>query len=289
MVRMVLIGFALAIAAAGTAQAQDRPADDPGIVVRGQKGVPPREARKFVRQVVTSTEGQLARFVDPVCPFVLGLPRQYASIVEDRIRADARQAGIEAADAGKCQPNLVVMVADDADAVVKKLRKRFGGLFRGVSTEEMSRAMRDGPVHVWSTVEVRNENGQAPRQTESDGPPTLRVYGASIVDLQTRQAVLQSIMVLDANALLGKTLTQISDYVAMRTLAGARPPRQGVEANTILTLFDAQAAPPPAMTGIDRGFLTGLYKVRPNGTSVTQMSTISRQIVKDSKARTERE
>ena len=93
MVRMVLIGFALAIAAAaGTAQAQDRPADDPGIVVRGQKGVPPREARKFVRQVVTSTEGQLARFVDPVCPFVLGLPRQYASIVEDRIRADAAES-----------------------------------------------------------------------------------------------------------------------------------------------------------------------------------------------------
>ncbi|NWM10645.1 hypothetical protein GY642_25305, partial [Escherichia coli] len=100
--------------------------------------------------------------------------------------------------------------------------------------------------------------------------------------------VLHSIIVLEADALLGKTLTQISDYIAMRTLAGARPPRDGVEANTILTLFDPQAAPPPAMTGIDRSFLTGLYKMRPNGTSVTQMGTISRQIVRDSKARTER-
>ncbi|MBN8810706.1 hypothetical protein [Sphingomonas leidyi] len=287
--RMALIGFALAIAAPGTAQAQDKPADDPSIVVRGQKGVPPREARKFVRQVVTSTEGQLARFVDPVCPFVLGLPRQYAMLVEDRIRDDARQAGIRTGAEGRCQPNLVIMVADNADAVVRKLRQKFSGLFLGVSAKEMSRAMREGPVHVWSAVQVRNENGQAPRQTESDGPPTLRVYGASLVDLQTQQAVLQSIMVLDADALLGKTLTQISDYVAMRTLAGARPPREGVEANTILTLFDPQGAPPPAMTGIDRGFLAGLYKVRPNGTSVTQMSTISRQIVKDSKPRTERE
>ncbi|MFX5494282.1 hypothetical protein ABTD62_21305, partial [Acinetobacter baumannii] len=76
----LMTGFALAIAAAaGTAHAQDRPAEDPSIVVRGQTGVPPQEARKFVRQVVTGTEGQLARFAEPVCPFVLGLPQQYAA------------------------------------------------------------------------------------------------------------------------------------------------------------------------------------------------------------------
>jgi hypothetical protein len=84
---------------------------------------------------------------------------------------------------------------------------------------------------------------------------------------------------------MGKTLTQVADYVAMRTLAGARPPKHGVETDTILSLFDPGVTPPPSMTLVDQSFLKGLYEVRSNGRAIFQMSGISKQIVKDSKER----
>lgn len=285
--RIAGIGLALAlIGVAPGAHAQKAP-EEPDIVVRGQKGVPPKQARQFVRQVMTSVEGQLARFADPVCPAVLGLPQPYAGMVERRIRRNAEQARVETGADGRCAPNLLVIVAADADALVSQMRKDINGLFQGLGTTELRRAMREGPVHVWNAVEVRNEDGSVARTggLEGSSAPTLRVRGASFVEYQTQQAIYQSTMVVDADALLGKTLDQFADYVAMRTLAGARPPQEGSAADTILTLFDPGAAPPPGMTAVDRSFLEGLYKARPRGKAVSQASAISREIVKDSRER----
>ncbi|HWU95388.1 MAG TPA: hypothetical protein VN029_07305, partial [Sphingomonas sp.] len=63
---------------AGPALAQDKPAqekprNDSDIVVVGAKGVPPKAAKRFVRQISSSVDGQLARFAEPVCPIVAGL------------------------------------------------------------------------------------------------------------------------------------------------------------------------------------------------------------------------
>lgn len=286
---MRIAGIGLALALIGFAQAahaQKLP-DDSNIVVEGQKGVPPRQARQFVRQVMTSVEGQLARFADPICPAVLGLPQPYAGIVERRIRLDAAQARIETGADARCAPNLLVIVASDADALVNQMRKDIGGLFQGLSAGDLRRAMREGPVHVWNAVEVRNEDGNIAHTggLEGSNAPTLQVRGASQIEYQTQQVVYQSTLVVDADALLGKTLDQFADYVAMRTLAGARPPREGSAADTILTLFDPGATPPPAMTNVDRSFLEGLYKARPMGKAMSQASTISRKIVKDSRDR----
>lgn len=285
--RRVLIGLALAAGGLAPAAHAQKTQDETDIVVTGQKGVPPKQARQFVRQVMTSVEGQLARFADPVCPAVIGLPQPYAGTVERRIRAAAEQAGIETGREGRCRVNLLVIVAADADALVKQMRKDVNGLFGGLSTADLRRAMREGPVHVWNAVEVRNEDGNVAHSggLEGSSAPMLQVRSASFVEFQTQQVVYQSTVVLDADALLGKSLNQIADYVAMRTLAGARPPGDGSAANTILTLFDSDGAPPPEMTSIDRGFLTGLYKARPMGRSVSQASSISREIVRDSKER----
>lgn len=284
--RPALIGLALATTATPQIAMAQAVQDDPTIVVQGQKPVEPKEAHRFIRQVVRSTDGQLARFNGPVCPLVIGLPPEYAKIVQRRIRANAEQAGIKTAPEDKCRANLVVMVADDADALVKALQKGFAPLFVGVSDSEMRRAMLEGPVHMWNTVQLQNDDGRGVSRTQGAfDHPTLDVRSASIINMPTKQTVLQSVMVVDAKALLGKTLLQIADYVAMRMLAGARPPQQGSEASTILTLFDSPDAAPPEMTLIDRSYLAGLYRSPPMGNSMTQIGAISRQIVRDSKER----
>lgn len=272
--------FASALAL-GSAAAQDvpqKPAHDDGILVQGRREVSPEVARRYVGEISAGVDGQLTRFSLPVCPLVIGFPDEYGRIVARRIRAVASEAGAEVAPEG-CRGNLVVMFAKDADALVKDLRAKTPRLFEGVNDVDLKRAFRDGPVRAWNTTEILNEDGQ-----RSHGG-TMTVKTASILNLPTQQAITGSMIVLDQQAVLGKTLTQLADYVAMRALAGALPPRKDVPADTILTLFDAPTTTPAQLSSVDRSYLHGLYKTNPLMKGHTAMGRISRQIQKDAKER----
>lgn len=288
--RSLVFGVAACVAASSAAaQTQDRPpVDEPAIVVTGQKEIPPAVAREYVGSISSSVEGQLSRFTGPVCPVVIGLPDEYANVVAKRISLVAEEAGADAPK-GRCSPNIVVLIAHDADALVKDMRKSLPGLFNGVRDTDMARALRDGPVHVWSTIETQNEDGRVAGGGSTDKAastaPTLQVRSVSLINASVQQAVMQSVVVLDSQALIDKSLTQIADYVAMRTLAGARPPKQGVEADTILTLFDPGAVAPPQLTAVDRSFVTGIYRMRPLSRAGMQRSAIAKQITRDAKER----
>jgi hypothetical protein len=246
---------------------------EPDIVVRGQREVSPPAARRFVQQITSSVDGQLTRFSEPVCPRVFGFEETYNRIVADRIRAVAAEAGAEIAPQG-CRSNLNVLIVNDADDAVRELRAKLPQLFVGVDDAERSRALRSGPVHAWNTIELRNEDGQP-----ANGG-TLYVKTASIIDRSTQQAIVGSTIVIERDASMGKTLRQIADYVAMRALAGGRPPAPGVAADTILTLFDAHDTPLGA-TRVDRSYLKGLYATRPTMTSTSARARIARQIARD--------
>jgi hypothetical protein len=270
-----------------TAPQQAPAAQEQDIVVSGQRRIAPAAARHFVHDIATTREDQLARFNQPVCPMVIGLPAQYAGMVVERIRDIARRSGAGAAPA-KCRPNLALIVAENADDLVAGLRAH-STIFAGLDRVEIERAMRKGPVHVWHRDEILNEDGIGvghPTGGESGGGsfdtlPTLQVRHASIVDLPTIQAMTGAIIVVDADALIGKTLFQIADYVTMRTLGGARPPAGGTS-DTILTLFDAGAMPPPGATFLDITYLDALYHTEPNTNATMQMTRIAQRIVRDS-------
>ncbi|WP_213980019.1 hypothetical protein [Sphingomonas sp. dw_22] len=279
--RARLFGLSLVLAALApmAAAAQEAPAaksQDDGIVVTGQREVTPKVAHHYVRQIMSSVDGQLIRFKDPVCPAVIGFADPYNAMIAKRIRKIAAKAGVRVAGE-KCRGNLILVLTPDADALVKDMRKNNPEIFEGVNTVDLQRAFQDGPVHVWNTTEILNEDGQ--RATGG----TLTVKSASILELPTQQAIVGSMVVIDNDAALGKTLTQIADYTAMRALAGARPPKAGIEAETILTLFDPQVVAPPRATSIDQSYLQGLYETRPTSRATTAMGRISRRIRKNSK------
>jgi hypothetical protein len=197
----------------------------------------------------------------------------------------AREAEVPLAKEG-CSPNILVFIAEDADALTDGLRRKYPQIFQGLGTTELKRALHDGPVHVWNTTEVRNEDGQSASSAGGmkGSAPTLTVKTATFMGLPTQQVTLQSIMVMDADALLGKTLNQIADYIALRTLAGARPPQATLASDTILTLFDAETAP-PGLTLIDTAFLHGLYDSRATARATMQMGAIASRIQRDSRER----
>ena len=86
-------------------------------------------------------------------------------------------------------------------------------------------------------------------------------------------------VLIDRSAALGKTIGQVADYAAMRTLAQTRVPADG---DTILTLFDPTEAAPRELTPFDRGFLLSLYKgsalARPLVKTATMAGLISRAL-----------
>jgi len=282
--RAVLI--ALALLTSGTAAAQEKPKqekqDDSNIVVVGAKGVPPKAAKRFVRQISSSVEGQMARFAEPICPIVAGLGPDAAKAIEGRIRAVALDAGAVVGEAG-CQPNIALMIAHDADDFVVALRKSFPGFFGNLNAINLRKALRDGPVHAWSTIEIRDEVGNR-ADSDDDGTKYINVISASRITMPTTQVTVKSIVVIDDQAVVGKSVIQIADYVAMRTLAGARPPRDGANVDSIITLFDTGSTfTDPELTALDQGFLQGLYKSRPDVNAIKQKGEIARQIVRNSK------
>jgi hypothetical protein len=249
------------------------PAAPEPIVVTGQRAPDIVAARQHVVAITSTTEGQIARFQAPVCPNVIGMRPREEAVVVGRIRAVARAAGIETAPE-RCEPNLVLIVTPSGQRLIEALRQRRPAVFRDVTPAEMRALLRpDAPIRVWRTTEIINEDGIGVSESR-----TLTVRTASILTEPTRQATLQSVVVIEDGAANGKSLGQLADYTVMRALAGARPPEGGSGAGaTILGLFQ-DATPPPELTRLDRGYLAALYRVAANLRSTTQMARMARMI-----------
>lgn len=267
--------LAASLLCAPAAWAQDR---QDGITVTGKQQPPVKQAERFVRQVVAMDTGQLARFLEPVCPQILGVPASKAEAIEDRIRRDAEGAKVRLGAAG-CQPNLVVVIAADADGFIATMRKRHGSFFDDLQDVDLRDAFRKGPVHAWRLIEERDEDG-APKTALSDS------HSSSVFSQPTQAATVNAVVVLDRRIVLDKTIAQIADYVAMRTLAGAHPPENGNAVDTILALFDPETgAPPKELTAMDSRLLAGLYAIDGTGYATGQAHQIARDMARPGDAR----
>lgn len=259
--------------------ASPAPAQDAEILVTG-KQLTPKVVHRYIREVSTTVDGQMSRVLYPVCPVVIGFPEDQAQIMVRRVRRIAKVVGAPVADA-KCRGNVILIAAVDADALVAQFRKKTPGRFEGVDEMDLKRAFRPGPVHMWNQTMLLNEDNQ--QQTGS----TFNVKSASIIHLPHRQVIAGSTIVIDNKVLVGKSLTQIADYVAMRALSGAKPPKEGIETDTIMTLFDPLVNSPYSVTEVDKSYLTALYKTDPRARVNVAMGRVSRQIRNDAAKRAE--
>ncbi|WP_138983929.1 hypothetical protein [Sphingomonas elodea] len=260
----------------GSAGEQPAPTGDP-IIVTGRPLPSKEEIRALARDVTppsTSSE-PLARFHDSVCFGSVGLDRDTLIGIGDRLAADAELAGLKLAGEG-CKPNVVILFVDGVAAEVDKLVRRKWWVFGDRLPSEIRTIVEErGPVRAWSNSEVRSSDGD-----RVDAQGFLKVTTASRIVASTRRDTLASVVLIERSAIVGKTISQIADYVAMRALAGARPHRAGGR-ETILALFDgATERTPPELTSFDRGYLRGLYTGPANDFAGTSQSKIVRAILK---------
>ncbi|TFI57588.1 hypothetical protein E2493_14580 [Sphingomonas parva] len=303
-----MLNVALALLLGGQAAAATPPQDE--IVVTGQRP-DRRTAQAFVASISRPVGGQLPVFTRPVCPEIIGLAADQAERIAARVRRLADHVGLDVETAG-CRPNLHIVVVSDGQQFVSELNRTHADYFTGIEGAEMKALLKsEAPARGWSNTQLQNEDGLVYADVQSGGssfdprmrirtrgergmlsPVTngdgrvMRVMSASITKLPTRQSTVHSFVVLDQAALIGKSLVQIADYAAMRTLAAARPPAEGTPVDTILTLFDDPQAP-LSVTVSDVAYLKALYGGLPTASYFQQLSRLSKAVMESTPAAAE--
>ncbi len=252
------------------------PTTDP-IIVTGRPLPTKEQIRAITRAIspATPSSDPLARFHDPVCLASVGLDRATMERIGQRFAADAEQAGLKLAG-DNCKPNIVVLFIDGVNTEIDTLVNRKWWIFGDRNPAEIRTIVQErGPVRAWSNSETRGRDGE-----RVDTRGFLQIASASRIVAPIRKDTLAAIVLIERSALIGKTTHQIADYLAMRTLAGVRPPQKG-DKETILGLFaeDAQGIP-AEMTALDRGYLRGLYAAQANAFAWSTQGQIVRTILK---------
>lgn len=283
----ILLGAGLALLPPALSAQTLPSADD--ITITGRKDADRKAAQAYVSAIAVRSDTQLARFHQPVCTLVVGIPVPHSTTIARRIAADAAAAGAPVSKSAKCSPNLIVMFADDGAGVVRDIRASRPGWLGGLAPGEIDRMMEPGPVRAWSVTSLRNEDGEG-LSTPPDSPikgalsdkPVLRVMTASILRQPSRQDVETSFVLVDKQATVGLTLRQIADYAAMRGLARTRPPAAGGKGlASVLTIFDPSVpAHPLELTNADAAYLRALYRGNGTAAAVNEKNGIARRIAK---------
>ncbi|MCC2976267.1 hypothetical protein LK533_06210 [Sphingomonas sp. PL-96] len=261
----------LFVAVPGWAQASDEGAQASNEQARDIVVEAPRTGERAAlwNQVRTVTgrsvsNDPIARFQDPVCLGSLGLGRDVTGAILDRMIEVAEESGIRTAG-NPCDPNVLVLFVDHSREEMRKLAAKGHRAFAGLSHQAMRKLMAEpGPAQAWNLTEVRSRDGDPVMPGTSMGvPPTLKVGSMSRMAASIRQDIVGAVVVIDRQAVIGKSPRQIADYAAMRTYVRTTPPLHP-SAETILSLFEGEGTAPTGLTAIDRGVLRGLYAAPAN-------------------------
>ena len=272
----------------------------PTIVVTGKLPLTEAKTLEVVRRVARPVDGQLARFKEPVCPRVTGFQSQYEALVAKRIRAVAEAVGAGAGEEG-CVTNLEVVVVDDGREFVAELHRQHPEALAGLSKPEFAALVNDeGAARSWTATALTNSTGATvgrPSPTAGGGSVKYGYQGSSVhfgdvnvmrinessnIDPSVQQAIVSAWVVLETRATLGKSLTQLADYAALRGLAMVRPAELDGSEDTILALFEPGSdAAPAELTEFDRAYLKSLYRVQGRGWSWQQVRQIADSIARE--------
>lgn len=238
------------------------------------------EAEGYVRDLgVASGDRPAGRWIDPICPKVIGLYEKQTVEVETQVRNIARSVGAPLAKQ-KCSGNLLVVFTDNANAVVAQV---FRKQRQSKSSEQLRKKLEETnqPIRWWYSDAVRTRDdmntgvlspafrtettkeitgttlaGSVPTNEDTE---IINQPGSSLVSSQIKRSITSATIIVDVRRIGSVSLESISDYAAFVGLAevkfGAAPKY------SILNLF-SEEMPLSQLSVSDQAFLTGLYKMK---------------------------
>jgi hypothetical protein len=244
--------------------------------------------RQFVRShLPTSRNEQYARFRDPVCVKVQGLPVEFDAFVAKRVVELAKTVKAPVDPSPTCTPNVNVIFSTQPQRQLSDIAKRrdilFGFYWR-TNLAKISTFTR--PIQSWYLTRTIDTHGKdvlelvdpRPFDPDSGKMPALTGRAGSRLGNDMSSELVHSLIIADANKVSGEKIGAVADYIAVLALSRW----QGLErCNSIPTILNLMAdgcdgtAPPEAATDDDIGLLTGLYAVAPREAGPLQRASIA--------------
>jgi hypothetical protein len=283
----------------------------PEVTITGQRELATR-ITGFVNQITDFDYGDsnkgLARWQDPVCPLVTGLPRDMAEYILLRLSEVARAAGAPLAGEHCHHPQLFIIVTKQPEAYLREQEKRHGAeVFGGAAPMLINEFIATPrPVRTWyDTVEQTPEGLPMMKMsfpgisetTASPGPGGSSVVTAVRPDdpeamlanpwsqashlvLNVVWAIKKVYVVVDPTRFKGVKLGQLADYISMAALAQIKLDPHLDGDPSILALFDKDAqAASGGLTDWDQAFLKSFYSSEQK--SVEARSSIAHGMVRE--------
>lgn len=274
----IVAGIAAVLATASPAFAQvppqdAQPAELESVVVDGRRLRDSVE--RFVDDVVAPPVGRgPARWDRRVCVGALNLRRDAAQVVVDQVSRIALDLGLEPGDPG-CRPNILVIAADDGEALARALversphafRPNYAGASRGSSALDRFQAS-SSPVRWWHVSLPVTETGDIAVRLPGGSAPFVRQDGSRLTT-RLRNDLRRAYVIVDLEEMDGVTFQQLGDYIGMVAMAQIDPEAETAAYDTVLNLFEAPEAV-DGLTGWDRSYLQALYDAELNRRSPNQ-------------------
>ena len=265
----------------------------PNVTIQAAK-VLRDKVHTFVTAVVAppETHESLLRWNKPICPLVVGLPRDWGELILAQISQAARDA--RAPLAGRhCEPNLFVVVSAQPHQILKEWMANNPK----VNTRHGLEPLKDfldstQPIRTWYNPEPSCEGGatqpHSAAASSSLGLPYSTAIGGvgagtsnpansmgptycdNSIDTHLTygdvRSISYAIVVVDTNQLsrYHVKLGQLAAYASLVGLVDIRSDADGGGAPTILRLFH-DPNPPDALTPWDRALLYSLYNTSQAG------------------------
>jgi hypothetical protein len=304
----ILVGVtAAALIAAGAAAKQIAPVSSKppppestvsGVIVEGPAKQSPLVDRttEFVRQrLPTSRFEQYARFRDPICVKVVGLPAEYDAFVARRLAEMVREVKAPAADAATCTPNVNVIFSTQPQAQLTDIARRRDVLFGFYFKADAKRTFTFlRPIQSWYLTRVVGTDGREILELNDSSPclgtglpgappcdlkaPPLTGRAGSRLGNDMSSELVHSLIIVDANKVAGQKIDAVADYIAVLALSRWQGLERCSGLPTILNLMadgcDAEDRP-QAATPSDLALLAGLYQVNPREVGTLQRAAIA--------------
>lgn len=248
---------------------QDEPAVLPDIVVEAA----PRTvetARRYVDQVAGAPKHaiSLATWQTPLCIETVNLSAAAAQIITAQIAARAAAVGV-ATRTSACRPNVSLIGTSDGRHTATELTQAYPDAFKASSGDtqgdrsELRRFVeRDAPVRWWTISAQFDTENQVFAEPLWNARAVRRETGAaSMFNQNLVRAMVQTIVILDANRTAVAPAEALADYIAMTVLAEINPDAVLGSERTVLKLWEPQSHA-SGMTPWDIRYLSALYCAR---------------------------